>query len=91
MEILSGWWDDYFWGAVIVAKVFVASLSLMILFGFLTRFAALGLVVMTLVIQYVYPDFWWSSHAYWLVILLYLVRNGGGQVSVDRFLCGNKA
>ena len=66
-------------------------LSLMILFGFLTRFAALGLVVMTLVIQYVYPDFWWSSHAYWLVILIYLVRHGGGQVSVDRFLCGKKS
>ena len=33
MEALSGWWDDYFWGAVVVLKVFVTSLILMILFG----------------------------------------------------------
>ena len=66
-------------------------LSLMILFGFLTRFAALGLLMMTLVIQYVYPDAWWGSHAYWFVIILYLVRNGGGQISIDRYLFGKKS
>lgn len=42
MEILTGWWDDYFWGAVIVAKVFIASLSLMILFGLLGAAAKLS-------------------------------------------------
>lgn len=42
MEILSGWWDDYFWGAVIVAKVFIASLFLMILFGLLGAAAKLS-------------------------------------------------
>ena len=26
LEVLTGWWDDYLWGAVIVAKVFAASL-----------------------------------------------------------------
>lgn len=40
--MLNGWWDDYFWGAVIVAEVFVASLSLMILFGLIGAGAKLS-------------------------------------------------
>ena len=40
--MLSGWWDDYFWGAVIVAKVFAASLFLMILFGLIGAAAKLS-------------------------------------------------
>ncbi len=42
MEVLNGWWDDYFWGAAIVAKVFAASLSLMILFGLIGAAAKLS-------------------------------------------------
>ena len=42
MEVLSGWWDDYFWGAVVVAKVFAASLSLMVLFGLIGAAAKLS-------------------------------------------------
>ena len=40
--MLNGWWDDYFWGALIVAKVFFASLSLMILFGLIGAGAKLS-------------------------------------------------
>jgi len=62
-------------------------LSLMILFGILTRFAALGLMIMTLVIQFfVYPDAWWTVHAYWVLPLLYLMKNGGGKISLDNIL-----
>ena len=61
--------------------------SLMILFGFLTRFAALGLMLMTLVIQFlVYPDAWWTVHVYWVLPLLYLMKHGGGKVSLDNLL-----
>lgn len=42
MEVLTGWWDDYLWGAVIVAKVFCASLSLMVLFGLIGAGAKLS-------------------------------------------------
>ena len=66
-------------------------LSLLIAFGLFTRLGAFGLLMMTLVIQYVYPDAWWGSHAYWFVIILYLVRNGGGQISIDRYLFGKKS
>jgi len=40
--VLTGWWDDYLWGAVVVAKVFAASLSLMILFGLIGAAAKLS-------------------------------------------------
>jgi len=40
--VLTGWWDDYLWGAVIVAKVFAASLSLMVLFGLIGAAAKLS-------------------------------------------------
>lgn len=33
MEVLSGWWDDYFWASIVVFKVFITSLGFMILFG----------------------------------------------------------
>jgi putative oxidoreductase len=66
-------------------------LALMILLGFMTRFAALGLLVMTMVIQFfVYPDAWWSVHVYWTVALLYIMRNGGGLLSLDNILWKRK-
>ena len=33
MEALNGWWDDFFWGSVVVADVFVVALILTVLFG----------------------------------------------------------
>ncbi|ODS24747.1 hypothetical protein AB835_02180 [Candidatus Endobugula sertula] len=62
-------------------------LPLAILFGFMTRFAAAGLMVMTLVIQFfVYPDAWWNVHVFWVLILLYIIRNGGGSLSLDTLI-----
>jgi putative oxidoreductase len=59
-------------------------LSLLILLGLFTRFAALGLLIMTLVIQFfVYPDAWWTVHVYWVLPLLYLIKYGGGSLSLD--------
>ena len=42
MDVLTGWWDDYFWGALVVGKVFLCSLGLMILFGLLGAMAKLS-------------------------------------------------
>jgi putative oxidoreductase len=62
-------------------------LALMILLGFMTRFSALGLMVMTMTIQFfVYPEAWWTVHVFWTLILLYIMRNGGGALSLDRVL-----
>lgn len=62
-------------------------LALMILLGFMTRFAALGLFIMTMTIQFfVYPDAWWSVHVFWTLLLIYIMRNGGGFLSVDNVI-----
>ncbi|MCY4035564.1 MAG: DoxX family protein [Hyphomicrobiales bacterium] len=62
------------------------ALSILLLVGLATRFAAFGLIVMTLTIQYVYPDAWWSVHVWWLLVLLVLVSKGGGTLSLDYLL-----
>lgn len=61
-------------------------LPLLLVLGLATRFAALGLLGMTAVIQlFVYPDAW-PTHLSWATLLLYLVARGGGRASLDRWL-----
>ena len=61
-------------------------LSLAIVLGLLTRFSAIGLLVMTAVIQFfVYPDSW-SVHILWAALLLYLIKYGGGVISIDHWI-----
>ena len=43
-------------------------LPILLAFGFLTRWAALGLLVMTGIIQLTYPDGWANFHLYWAAI-----------------------
>ncbi|MEO9649236.1 MAG: ABC transporter permease [Roseobacter sp.] len=42
MDALVGWWDDYFWGSVVVAQVFICSLVLMVIFGLIGAAAKLS-------------------------------------------------
>lgn len=59
---------------------------LLILFGLATRFSALALLGMTLVIQlFVYPDAY-PTHGTWIAILLLLMARGPGVMSVDHLL-----
>ncbi len=61
-------------------------LSIALALGIMTRLSAVGLLVMTLVIQvFVYPDAW-PTHLVWAGPLLYLIGRGGGALSVDRVL-----
>ncbi|MDF2464771.1 MAG: hypothetical protein K0Q43_3006 [Ramlibacter sp.] len=61
-------------------------LPVLLLIGLATRFSALGLLVMTAVIQvFVYPDAY-PTHGVWAAVLLYLVAGGPGAVSVDAWL-----
>jgi len=39
---LVGWWDDFFWGSVVVGQVFLVSLVLMVLFGLMGAAAKLS-------------------------------------------------
>lgn len=59
---------------------------LLLVLGLLTRFAALSLLGMTLVIQtFVYPDAW-PTHLSWAAPLLLLAARGPGRISLDRML-----
>lgn len=59
-------------------------LPAMLLIGLFTRFSALGLIGMTMVIQiFVYPDAWWPEHSLWTALALILVLHGGGLISLD--------
>ena len=61
-------------------------LPLLLLIGLATRFSALGLLVMTAVIQvFVYPDAY-PTHGVWAAVLLYLVALGPGALSIDHAL-----
>lgn len=59
---------------------------ILLVLGLMTRFSALALLGMTLVIQiFVYPGAW-STHLVWAALLLYLIRYGAGAASLDRLL-----
>lgn len=61
-------------------------LPVLIVLGLLTRFAALGLLVMTIIIQLTVPDGWANFHLPWAAMALALVRFGPGWISLDRWL-----
>jgi putative oxidoreductase len=62
-------------------------LPVLLVLGLATRFSALLLLIMTLVIQlFVYPDAWWTVHAYWAALLLVLISLGPGEISLDYLL-----
>lgn len=72
--------------AAILATLAEHILPILILSGFLARFAALGLAGMTLVIQlFVYPDAY-PTHATWLAIALLIMWRGAGTVSLDHVI-----
>jgi len=62
-------------------------LPLMLVLGFGTRVAALGLLIMTAVIQiYIMPEHLWIIQIYWFAILAILLSQGAGQISVDHVI-----
>jgi putative oxidoreductase len=62
-------------------------LPICLVLGFATRLAALGLLVMTVLLQlYVMPTMWWPAHVYWIAILLVLMTVGPGALSIDALI-----
>lgn len=58
----------------------------LLVLGLATRFSALALLGMTLVIQiFVYPDAW-PTHGTWAACLLLLMARGPGCISLDHLL-----
>ena len=58
----------------------------LLVLGLLSRFAASGLLFMTLIIEiFVYPDAW-PTHLIWGGLLLMVISRGAGKWSLDRVL-----
>lgn len=73
--------------AAVMATAAEHVLPALLLAGLLTRFSALGLLGMTMVIQFfVYPDAWWPEHSLWAALALILIVRGAGQFSLDAML-----
>lgn len=64
---------------------------LLLLIGLMTRFSALALLGMTVVIQiFVCPDAY-ATHGTWAASFLYLMIFGPGKCSLDNFFFGRKS
>lgn len=72
--------------AALSAQIAEHTLSALIIVGLATRFSALGLFVMTMVIEiFVYPQAY-VMHGTWAAILLMLVKFGPGALSLDHLI-----
>ncbi|MEX0341355.1 MAG: DoxX family protein [Erythrobacter sp.] len=64
---------------------------ILLVLGIFSRFSALSLLIMTLVIQiFVYPDAWWQTHILWVAMAAVLVSRGGGLFSLDALLASRR-
>lgn len=72
--------------AAVIATVAEHVLPILLILGFFARFSALGLLIMTAVIQlFVFPDAW-VTHGLWAAALLVTVAQGPGRLSLDHAL-----
>jgi putative oxidoreductase len=72
--------------AAVLAALAEHVLPLLLLLGLATRLSALGLLVMTAMIQlFVYPDAY-PTHGAWAAVLLYLMARGPGPLSIDHLI-----
>ena len=65
-------------------------LPILLVLGLLTRFAALGILAMTIVIQLTIPEGWANFHLPWAAMALALIVYGGGRIGVDRYVMGGR-
>lgn len=72
--------------AAILATLAEHVLPVLLILGLFTRASAVGLLIMTAVIQlFVFPDAW-VTHGLWAAALLFIVAQGPGRVSLDHLL-----
>ncbi|WP_417599727.1 DoxX family protein [Pararhodobacter oceanensis] len=72
--------------AAVMATIAEHVFSVLLIVGLFTRFSALALLGMTLVIQiFVYPNAW-VTHGLWAASFLVLLAYGPGRLSLDRLL-----
>ncbi|MBV0914024.1 DoxX family protein [Anianabacter salinae] len=72
--------------AAVLATVAEHALPILLIAGLFSRLSALGLIVMTAVIQiFVYPGAW-ITHGLWIAALLPILAHGPGRLSLDHLL-----
>lgn len=72
--------------AACVATIAEHLFPVLLVIGLATRFSALALLLMTLVIEiFVYPDAW-PTHGTWAACFLILMTQGPGSISVDHLI-----
>jgi octopine/nopaline transport system permease protein len=71
VDVLAGWWDDFFWGSVVVAQVFLASLVLMVIFGLIGAAAKLSSNRISQKIANVYTIVFRGTPEILVILLLY--------------------
>ena len=59
---------------------------ILLVLGLGTRFAALGLLFMTVIVELTVPD-GWPVHITWAAMALGIMAYGPGRISVDHLLC----
>ena len=59
---------------------------ILLVLGLATRFAAFGILLMTLVIEFVVPDGWLTYHLPWAAMAFALLALGPGVLSLDRLI-----
>ena len=72
--------------AALLESVAEIVLPVLLVVGLATRFSALGLLVMTAVIQLVVPEGWANFHLPWAAMAIAIVALGPGVLSLDHLL-----
>jgi putative oxidoreductase len=67
----------------LAAGVAEVALPTLLIIGLGTRYAALGLLVMTGVIQLSFPEGWANFHLYWASLALAIMTFGPGKIALD--------
>jgi putative oxidoreductase len=62
----------------------------LLVLGLGTRFAALGLLLMTAIIELTVPD-GWPIHLTWAAMALAIMAHGAGRLSIDALIARNRA
>ncbi len=70
----------------LAAGVAEVALPTLLIVGLGTRYAALGLLIMTGVIQLTFPEGWANFHLYWASLALAILTFGPGKVALDYVL-----
>jgi putative oxidoreductase len=67
----------------LAASLAEVALPALLIVGLGTRYAALGLLIMTGVIELTFPEGWANFHLYWASLALAIMTLGPGKIALD--------